>query len=89
MTSPYLLNPRRELKAVLELRQARARLAMTQGQLAKALGLATYRTVCKWENGERSIPNPVLLLARIWTDPECPEKFKPNPNKGAIAQAEG
>ena len=63
------------------LKLARRLLGFTQGQLAKALGMATYRTVCKWENGERSIPNPVLLLARIWTDPDCPEKFKPNPNK--------
>lgn len=64
------------------LKLARRMLGFTQGQLAKALGMATYRTVCKWENGERSIPNPVLLLARIWTDPDCPEKFKPNPRKG-------
>ena len=77
MTSPYLLNPRRELQAVLELRAARAKLDLTQGQLAKALGVSGYRTVCKWENGERGIPGPVVRLVRIWSDPECPAKYKP------------
>lgn len=59
------------------LREARTKLGLTQGQLAKALGMSGARTVCKWENGERSIPPPVLILTTIWTDPDCPEKFKP------------
>lgn len=59
------------------LRRRRELLGMTQQQLAKALGMATYRTICKWENEERSIPQPVLKLTAIWTDPSCPVRFKP------------
>ena len=44
-----------------ELKTARARLRLTQAQLAAELGVHAM-TVSKWETGQRGIPEPVARL---------------------------
>jgi len=50
------------LKAA-ELRRTRLRLGLTQGQLAKELGVAR-NTVTRWETGARKIAPPVAIAVR-------------------------
>lgn len=47
-----------------ELRKIRATLALTQKEMAALLG-AGMRSYQHWEDGDRPIPAPVILLARI------------------------
>ena len=46
-----------------EMKAARARLGLTQAQLAAELGVHAM-TVSKWETGQRSIPEPVARLVQ-------------------------
>jgi DNA-binding transcriptional regulator YiaG len=50
-----------------ELREARDRLGLTQGELAKVLALGddNARTIRRWETGERAIPGPVAVAMRL------------------------
>jgi len=55
-----------------ELKQARGHLRLSQGALAKQLGLGSKakalngaRTVARWESGESRIPGPVAVLVRV------------------------
>ena len=55
-----------------ELKQARAHLRLSQGALAKQLGLGSKaqalngaRTVARWESGESRIPGPVAVLVKV------------------------
>ena len=51
-----------------ELRRIRAALGKTQAEMGQALGVA-LRSYQQWEDGERSIKGPVVLLAqRILAD---------------------
>ena len=45
------------------MKAARARLGLTQAQLAAELGVHAM-TVSKWETGQRSIPEPVARLVQ-------------------------
>jgi DNA-binding transcriptional regulator YiaG len=47
----------------VEMKAARARLGLTQAQLAAELGVHAM-TVSKWETGQRSIPEPVARLVQ-------------------------
>jgi transcriptional regulator with XRE-family HTH domain len=46
-----------------ELKAARARLGLTQAQVAIELGVHAM-TVSKWETGQRGIPEPVARLVQ-------------------------
>jgi len=55
-----------------ELKQARGHLRLSQGALAKQLGLGSKakvingaRTVARWESGERRIPGPGAVRVRV------------------------
>ena len=48
-----------------QLRTALKRLGLTQTAAAHRLGVDP-RTVRKWVNKERGIPEPVALLIRVW-----------------------
>jgi DNA-binding transcriptional regulator YiaG len=51
-----------------DLKAARARLGLTQAQLAAELGVHAM-TVSKWETGQRGIPEPVArLMQRLVTE---------------------
>jgi DNA-binding transcriptional regulator YiaG len=51
-----------------DLKAARARLGLTQAQLAAELGVHAM-TVSKWETGQRGIPEPVArLVQRLVTE---------------------
>ena len=51
-----------------EMKAARARLDLTQAQLAAELGVHAM-TVSKWETGQRGIPEPVArLIQRLVTE---------------------
>lgn len=45
-----------------DLRSARQSLGLSQAEFARAVGVASDRTVRKWEDGERDIPGPVAVL---------------------------
>jgi DNA-binding transcriptional regulator YiaG len=47
-----------------ELRAIRAEMEVSQREFAELLG-SDLRTYQRWEGGERSIPGPAVLLARI------------------------
>jgi DNA-binding transcriptional regulator YiaG len=47
-----------------ELRAIRAAIEISQREMAELLGV-DLRTYQRWEGGERGIPGPVVLLARI------------------------
>jgi DNA-binding transcriptional regulator YiaG len=46
----------------------RAKLGMTQTQLAAALRIEDIRTIRRWEKGERAISGPVSLLMELLDD---------------------
>ena len=46
----------------------RAKLGMTQTQLAAALRIEDIRTIRRWERGERAISGPVSLLMELLDD---------------------
>jgi len=52
-----------------QFRTARKRLGLTQRALADRLGVHV-QTVKKWSAGDRRIPQPVVILLRIWLAPE-------------------
>ena len=43
----------------------RERLGLSQAELALVLGIASDRTVRRWELGERDIPGPVIVLMKL------------------------
>lgn len=45
-----------------ELKIMRKSLGLSQAEFARAVGVASDRTVRKWEDGEREIPGPVLTI---------------------------
>ena len=47
-----------------EFRQIRRELGKTQTEMAAIMG-AGLRTVTHWENGDREIPGPAVVLARL------------------------
>lgn len=48
-----------------EFKAARMRLGMSQNDMADFLGIASDRTVRRWEEGEKDIPGPVLLVLEL------------------------
>jgi DNA-binding transcriptional regulator YiaG len=46
----------------------RAKLRMTQTQLAAVLRIEDIRTIRRWERGERAISGPVSLLMELLDD---------------------
>ncbi len=53
-----------------EIKDLRARLGLTQKQLAAKLGVA-WRTVQQWESGRRKAPGPAVILLEqlaFWAD---------------------
>lgn len=47
-----------------ELKQARHSLGLSAAKLAKAVGVASDRTVRRWEHGDRRIPDYVIAWVR-------------------------
>jgi DNA-binding transcriptional regulator YiaG len=45
-----------------DLKAARRALGLSQAELARVVGVASDRTVRKWEDAERDIPGPVIVL---------------------------
>lgn len=74
-----------------ELKEARRHLRLSQGALAKQLGLGSKaqalngaRTVARWESGESRIPGPVAVLVKVllqhlveWPEPQ--PRWQPPP----------
>jgi DNA-binding transcriptional regulator YiaG len=57
-----------------EFKSARLALGMSQNDIAEFLGVASDRTVRRWEEGEKDIPGPVLLVMElIFNVPEAAE----------------
>lgn len=54
-----------------DLKSARKALGLSQAEFARAVGVASDRTVRKWEDGERDIPGPVAVICDL-----C-ERFPP------------
>ena len=61
-----------KLMTPAELKEARRHLRLSQGALAKQIGLGSKaqalngaRTVARWESGESRIPGPVAVLIKI------------------------
>lgn len=48
-----------------ELKSKRHALGLTGGAFAHMVGVAGDRTVRKWEQGERDIPGPVIVLMEL------------------------
>lgn len=48
-----------------QFKEARQRLGLSQKGMADLLGVSGDRTVRKWEDGEREISPPVILLLKI------------------------
>ncbi len=48
-----------------QFRDIRRALGWTQKELASGVGVASARTVRRWELGERKIPEPVARLLRV------------------------
>jgi DNA-binding transcriptional regulator YiaG len=48
-----------------EFKKARMDLGMSQNDMADFLGVASDRTVRRWEEGEKDIPGPVLLVMEL------------------------
>lgn len=57
-----------------ELKAIREKLRLTQAEFARVVGVASDRTVRKWEDGEREIPGTVLTILDIIE--HCPEARK-------------
>ncbi len=47
------------------LKSARQSLGLSQDEFARAAGVASDRTVRRWEEGERDIPGPVAVLMTL------------------------
>ena len=50
----------------VEFKAARHALGLSAEGLARTIGVATGRTVRKWEAGDRDIPGPAALLMRLF-----------------------
>jgi DNA-binding transcriptional regulator YiaG len=48
-----------------QFKDARERLGLSQAELSLVFGVATDRTVRRWEAGERDIPGPVIVLMKL------------------------
>jgi DNA-binding transcriptional regulator YiaG len=48
-----------------ELKTARKTLGLSQAEFAQVVGVASDRTVRKWEDAERDIPGPVVVLTGL------------------------
>lgn len=48
-----------------DLKTARQSLGLSQAEFARAVSVASDRTVRKWEDGERDIPGPVAVLMAL------------------------
>lgn len=48
-----------------ELKSKRHALGLTAEGFARAVGVASDRTVRKWEHGDRDIPGPVIVLLEM------------------------
>lgn len=48
-----------------ELKEAREALGLSQGELARVLEVQSDRTIRKWEQRERDVPGPALVLLRL------------------------
>lgn len=48
-----------------QFKDARERLGLSQAELSLIFGVATDRTVRRWEAGERDIPGPVIVLMKL------------------------
>lgn len=56
-----------------ELKERRARLQLTQTQLATRMGV-TWNTVARWETGQRRIPRMATILMGYLTREEQPPR---------------
>ena len=80
-----------KLMTPAELKEARGYLRLSQGGLAKQLGLQSKakplngaRTVARWESGESRIPGPVAVLVKLLLEhlvewPEPSPRWHPPP----------
>jgi DNA-binding transcriptional regulator YiaG len=48
-----------------DLKTARKSLGLSQAEFARVVGVASDRTVRKWEDAERDIPGPVVVLTSL------------------------
>jgi DNA-binding transcriptional regulator YiaG len=48
-----------------DLKHARRQLGLSLNEFARAVGVATGRTVRKWEDGDRDIPGPVITILEL------------------------
>ncbi len=48
-----------------DLSSARRRLGLSTDEAARVLGAASRSTICRWENGDRAIPESVALLLKL------------------------
>lgn len=48
-----------------QFQDTRERLGLSQAELALIFGVASDRTVRRWEAGERDIPGPVIVLMKL------------------------
>lgn len=54
----------RQFMSANEFKRARATLGVSQTEMAKLLGVSTSRTIRMWENEEREISGPAVVLVR-------------------------
>ena len=48
-----------------EFKESRHRLGLSVGEFARAFGVSGERTVRRWEDGSKDIPQPVVLLVQM------------------------
>ena len=48
-----------------DLRTARKTLGLSQAEFARVVGVSSDRTVRRWEDAERDIPGPVVVLTGL------------------------
>lgn len=48
-----------------QFKEARHKLGLSQSAMAELLGVSSDRTIRKWEDGERDISAPVVLLVEL------------------------
>jgi len=54
-----------------KLKSTRESLGLSQAAFARMVGVAADRTVRKWEDGERDIPGPIIVIMGLIAS--CPE----------------
>ena len=57
-----------------EFKEARIKLGLSQGNLGQLMK-TTDRSVRRWENGDREIPGPVIVLMQAYLDGYRPEDW--------------